>query len=112
MPRRIQLAKFNREYHTHEMFGESFAEAMEQFAEDVMLWQAQTGVQFKVEMVSTRNEWLMCNVTGIEAVFETDEDYALYRLYMPDHKMATTIKHMDNKWQFAGWRTKNITCDA
>lgn len=64
MPRRIQLAKFNREYHTHEMFGDQFAEAMEQFAEDVMLWQAQTGVQFTVEMVSTRNESLMCDVTA------------------------------------------------
>ena len=30
---------------------------------------------------------------------------ALYKLQMPTNMRATDIQHMDNKWQFTGWRT-------
>lgn len=103
--KRLILAKFNREYHIDEKFSDEFNQALEVFLNDVMLWQAQTGVQFSVETVSKQDQMLMCNITAVVATFETDADFALYKLYMPEHKIATSIKMMDNNWEFAHWRT-------
>ena len=105
MTKKVLLAKFNRDYHSHDVLGDKFREAFEHFCEEVMLWQAQTGINFKCDIVEEKDIRLMCTVTGVVATFESETDYALYKLQMPTNMRATDIKHIDNKWQFTGWRT-------
>lgn len=105
MSKQVLLAKFNRSYHNHDVLGDSFREAFEHFCEEVMLWQAQTGINFNCSIVEEKDFWLMCAVTGVVATFESETDYALYKLQMPTNMRATDIQHIDNKWQFTEWRT-------
>jgi hypothetical protein len=99
----VTLAEFNREYHRHELFGNSFAQAFENFLDDVLAWQATIGIEFDCEVISARNEMLMANVTKVVARFESDSDYAIYKLAMPVQKVATDITGIDGKFHFTNW---------
>lgn len=70
-----------------------------------MLWQAETGVQFEVKIISQNDMELMCDVTAVVAEFHSEADYAMYKLYMPEHKIATRLTNTRLDWYFSGWRT-------
>jgi hypothetical protein len=99
----VTLAEFNREYHTHSEYEVHFTGALERFLEEVMLWKAATGVEFQCELISVKDNNLMCNVSKVVAKFDTDADYAMYKLCMPAEKKATEIRFINNEWVFSGW---------
>lgn len=103
--KKVVLAEFNREYHNHALFGDAFAfnEAFENFLEEIVMWKAQTGIEFECEIVSEKNHMLMCNVTKVVAIFDDDTDYAMYQMHMPKTMKATDITGDDNSFYFTGW---------
>ena len=100
---RVVLAEFNREYHNHDLFAEAFTEAFENFLEEIMLWKAQTGIEFECEIVSEKNHQLLCTVSKVVAIFDNDTDYAMYKLHMPKTMKATDITGDDDSFYFTGW---------
>lgn len=93
MNKKLLLVKLNRDYHNHPSFQDSIRMALENLLADIMAWQHEHGITFKVTLQTQRDIYMSCEVTTVVAEFETEQDYALYKLSMGrDHRVATEFK--------------------
>lgn len=100
---RLRLAKFNRSYENHLDLAPHYNEACENFLQDVMAWQAELGINFKIEFEQYYSSELMCEVSSVVAVFDDDTDLAMYKMRMPEELLATEVVPTSRGWEFSGW---------
>lgn len=97
------LAKFNRTYETNQSLSESYKSACDNFTNDILAWQAETGVNFKVEFETYFDSSMFCEVSRAVAVFADKADVAMYKLSMGEHLVASEIVSTSRGWEFSGW---------
>lgn len=102
----ILLAKFQRALHNHDLYVHEFNIAYNAFVEEITIWQAEHGVKFDTQLVLLQDE-TFGPVSAVLAKFCTDSDFAMYKLLIDNHCIATTVdmsrSDQQNLWEFSGW---------
>lgn len=97
---KVPLAKFNRDYYGHDRLGGNFILALESFKLEVHEWKEATGIQFNIIVANETDQYMACEVTKVWAEFNSNADYAMYKLHNPTPHIATDIVNL----QFASWQ--------
>ena len=105
----VNIARFKRDIHTNENFREAFEQAFDCFKQDVALWSATTGIEFQTEFGLAYCTQYDCDVTVVNAVFDSETELAMYNMHMPNPVVATDITKSDqtDKLEFSRWVPAN-----
>ena len=102
-----KLVHLNREYHNHDMYVDSFNEAVQGVKEQVIdVLYNRTGIKCTVKVGSEWDTDLQCDVTTVYLVFDSDSDLAMYNLITEQYSLIA--RHFekpadDKSAEFTHW---------